>query len=242
MSNKQFLLFIGTIVAAFFGWMYYDSTVSTAAIQRENVPRDLVGGSDSEDGAQIKYLFHFPTPVYDHSRSTAEIETISQQSGQGENAHIQGLTQAQFGLKTYYQFNYTKKLLQDTYYLWVENLRVDFSYTTVTVYVSAQYPESACEYEATLNHESQHVQVHRDIYEKYQKILEATLASSTVIPLAGHPVTVQSLEDGKAKISDLISGVTDPVFNQFQEELLEAQGQLDTPENYHALQNQCSHW
>ncbi len=243
MSNKQFFLFIGLIVAAFFGWLYYDSSVSTESIRRESVQRDiLTGGGDSGEGAQIKYLFNFPNPIYDHSHSTAQIETISTQSGQGENAHIQGLTQAQFGLKTYYQFNYSKKLFQDHYFLWVENLRVDFSYTTVNVYVSTQYPENSCEYQATLDHENRHVQTHRQIYEKYQKILQIAMSSSTDIPLVGRPITVQSLEDGKAKISALISGVTDPVFDQFQEELSREQGQLDTPENYRELKSQCSNW
>jgi hypothetical protein len=55
-------------------------------------------------------------------------------------------------------------------------------------------------------------------------------------------VTVQSLEEGKAKIADLITDVTDPVFDQFQNELSEKQAELDSPENYRELRDQCSNW
>ena len=243
MSNKQFFLFLGLLVAAFFGWLYYDSSMSANSVRHENVQRDIMtGGDTSGEGAQIKYLFNFPNPVYDHSHSMAQIEKLSEQAELRENTHINGLTQVQFGLKTYYKFNYSKKLFQDTYFLWVEDLRVDFSYTTVNVFVSAQYTEGSCEYQATLDHENHHVQIHRQIYEKYQKILQTVLSTTSGIPLSGHPVTVSSLEDGKAQISDLITKVTDPVFDQFQQELSQEQGELDTPENYRILQSQCSSW
>lgn len=243
MSNKQFLLFIGFIFATFFGWLYYDSSKSTNSIRSENVQRDvLLDANVPDEGAQIKYLFNFPNTVYDYSLSTPQIESLSEESGLEENHHIDGLTQAQFGLKTLYEFNYSKRLFQNSYSLWVEDLRVDFSYTTVNVYVSSQYSEDSCEYQATLDHENQHVQIHREIYEKYQKILQNTISVSTDIPLIDHPVTVQSLEGGKALISQLISGVTDPVFDQFQNELSQKQGQLDSPESYAELQSRCSHW
>ena len=243
MSNKQFLLFIGFILAAFFGWLYYDSSVSADSVRHEAVQRDfLQAGDNSSDGAQIRYLFNFPNPLYDHSHSTAQIEALSEKEGEHENYHIDGLTQSEFGLKTLYEFNYSKKMFQDSYLLWVENLRIDFSYTTMTVYVSSQYPDGSCEYQATLDHENQHVQIHHQIYEKYQKTLKNVLSLSEGIPLANHPIMVRSLEDGKAQISQLISAVTNPVFDQFQQELSQEQAQLDTTENYRELRNRCSNW
>jgi hypothetical protein len=243
MSNKQFLIFIAAILAAFFGWLYYDSRVSTDSISHEAVQRDfLQAGENSSGGAQIRYLFNFPIPIYDHSHSTPQIEAISEKEGTRENYHIAGLTQSEFGLKTLYEFDYSKKMFQDSYLLWVENLRINFSYTAMTVYVSSQYPEGSCEYQATLDHENQHVQIHRKIYEKYQKVLQNALSLSVDIPLANHPITVQSLEDGKAKISELISKVTNPVFDQFQQEVSQEQAQLDTPDSYRELRNRCSNW
>ncbi len=230
-------------MAAFFGWLYYDSITSSDTIRQEGVQRDVLrNGDDASAGAGIKYLFNFPTPIYDHNHSTAEIESISADGGQHENYHIDGLTQSGFSLETHYEFNYSKKMFRDIYCLWVENLRVEFSYTTMTVYVSTQYPEDSCEYKTTLDHENQHVQIHRDIYEKYQKLLRSAVSSSSGIPLMNNPVTVKSLEEGKARISELISGATDPVFNQFQQELSQEQMKLDTTENYHTMQGMCNHW
>jgi hypothetical protein len=243
MSNKQFFLFIGFVFAAFFGWLYYDSNVSKDFVRHEDVQRDVLLDSDSQgEGAQVRYLFNFPSVIYDHSHSAGEIETLSEKSGQAENYHIEGLTDAQFGLKTTYKFNYNKKFLKNSYSVWVEDLRVDFSYTTINVYVSNQYPEGSCEYQATMDHENTHVEIHRRIYEKYQKILQSVISSTADIPLINHPVTVESLEEGKDRISQLISGVTDPVFNQFQQELSQEQGQLDSPESYTELQSRCFHW
>src|SRR5271170_3536374 len=136
MSNKQFFLFIGVVFVAFFGWLYYDSKESSNSILNDKVQRDVILANDgSAQSAQIQYLFHFPEPIYDHLHSTAEIGALIQKTGQEENYHIAGLTQAGFGLKTNYSFNYSKRMLQDSYSLWIENLRVDFSYNTVTVYV-----------------------------------------------------------------------------------------------------------
>jgi hypothetical protein len=243
MSNKQFFIFLGFVIVVFFGWLYYDSKISVNMAGTDPGPRDvLVGNSDAGISAQIQYLFRFPEPAYDHRHSIGEIETLSSKLGEERNFHVPALTQAEFGMKTFYQFNYSKKMFQDDYCLWVENLRVDFSYNTLNVYVTSSYAVDSCEYKTTLAHENQHVEIHRRVYEKYKKILQDAMAAAKDIPLADRPVTVRSLEEGKARIAGFITGVTDPVFEQFQAELSAEQSELDSPQNYSVLKSQCSNW
>src|SRR6185503_1108933 len=172
MNNKHFTILLAAIFLSFFAWIFYDSSHSAAAIQRENVRRDVLSGGAAEDpSALIQYLFNFAAPIYYYDRNASQIEALSHQGGAAERYHVEGLTQVEFGLQTLYQFNSSKKLFQDVYSMWVENLRVDFSYTTVNVYVTNEYPRDSCEFKATLAHEDQHLEIHHRIYEKYQAIL-----------------------------------------------------------------------
>lgn len=240
MSNKHFFIFLGAIVAVFVGWLYYDSTTLSAFDQR--MPRDVLTGDTTGVNAQIQYLFNFPEVVYDHVHSIPEIEALSSKLGEERDFHVPALTQAEFGLKTYYQFSYYKGLFQENYRMWIKNLKVDFSYSKLIVYITASYPMGSCEYETTRDHEDQHVAIHKRIYEKYKKILQNSLAHAKEIPLADHPVTVRSVEAGKVLIADLLSKATDPIFERFQNELSEEQSKLDSPENYGVLKSRCSNW
>lgn len=243
MSNKVFIpLVIVLVLAPFFAWMVYDSNRDSESIRDENVRRDLLVDGGGGSGAQIQYLFHFPDPVYHHDLSTAQIEGLSHDAVEGEHYHVDGLTLADYKVEALYQFNFSKKWFKNQYTMWVEDLRVDFSYTTVNVYVTSAYPEGSCEYQATLDHENQHVAVHKRVYEQYQRILEQALADAKDIPLESHPVTTDSWEQGKAQIARMISAVTDPVFDQFKQAVTAAQDELDTPESYSQLRTRCQNW
>ncbi len=245
MSNKQFISLIAVILLGFFGWLYYDSQMNSETIRKQDVRRDILAdGANGDASAQIQYLYNFPPPVYSHSLSTPEIEALSRAQGGGENEHyhVYGLTQAEFQMKTLYEFNSSKKMFQDQTTMWVENLRVEFSYTTVNVFVTSAYAENSCEYQATLAHENQHLEIHRKVYAQYQKVLEDALAAAKDIPLSNHPIVVTSREAGKEQLAKMISSVTDPVFEQFQQTMAKEQAELDTQESYAELRGRCQNW
>jgi hypothetical protein len=242
MSNKHFSALLAALILGFFGWLFYDSRTSAEAIQADKVKRDLLGSSNPDSAAPIQYLYNFPEPVYHHDRNAADIETLARQSGSEEHYRVEGLTQAEFGIQTLYQFNSSRKLFGGTYTMWVENLRVDFSYTAVNVYVSNEYADGSCEFNATRDHENEHLTVHRRVYEKYQKAVQEAFAAAKDLPLADHPIQASSLAEGKDKIAAMLSAVTDPVFQDFRQELSDEQGKLDTKESYDRLKGQCSHW
>ncbi len=191
--------------------------------------------------AQVRYLFHFPTPVYSHDLDTSQIEAL-RPGDSHENARVRGLTLADFKMDTLYRFNIRKKWFRDYSLVWVEDLRVEFSYNTLNVYVASDFPEDGCEYRETLGHENQHVEIHRRIYEKYKGILQDEVAGSKSIPLESAPLTVVSQMEGREKISQALSTVVDPVFRRFSEELSQEEARIDTRESYMELRNRCSGW
>lgn len=242
MNNKLFALLILLILLPFFGWMYYDWKSDAEAIRNEGVQRDILAGTGGGDSAQIQFIFHFPDPVYSHGLTTAQIEALSQSNAESEHYHVYGLTQAGYSVDSLYEINWSKKWFKQEYRMWVENLRVEFTYDTLNVYVTSAYPVGSCEYQATLDHENGHVAVHRRMYEQYQDIFKSAVEKASGVPLASQPIIVQSIPEGKKEIGDIISGVIDPPFDRFKEALQAEQAQLDTPENYAALRGECQHW
>ena len=243
MSNKQFALFIVLFLSAFLGWIYYDSQKDAEAIRNQQVSRDLISGGNGGPGAAVQYIFRFPNPVYSHALNTQQIETLSQSGGGGgEQFHIYGLTQADYKLRTLYEVAGSKKWFKQEYSIWVENLQVEFIYNTVNVYVTRQYPEGSCEYQATLDHENQHVEIHRQVYLQYQKVLREALAAVKDIPLAAHPIMAGSWKEGKERISKIISESTDPVFDGFKTALEAEQAKIDNQESYAELHARCRNW
>ena len=241
MSNKLFFGVLGLALAALLGWMFYDSWATTSKLRTAASHHGLVTDS-SGSTASIQYIFRIPDPLYRHDLSTAQIEQLSQSTGVGERYHVYGLTQADYATRTLYEVNWSKKWFKEEYRLWVDDLQVEFTYNTLNVYVSSAYPEGSCEYQATLDHENQHVEIHRRIFTEYQKTLQETLSRSPQLPLESHPVTVTSVEEGKKKVGEMISAALDPVFEGFKEALTAEQSKIDTPDSYNELKQRCQHW
>lgn len=242
MNNRLFALLIVLLLLPFFGWMYYDWKSDSQSIEKEGTPRDALVDSGGGGSAGVQFIFHFPDPVYSHNLNTAQIEQLSESSAEAEHYHVYGLTQAGYSSGTLYEVNWSKKWFKSEYKMWVENLRVEFTYDTLNVYVTNAYPEGSCEYQVTLDHENQHVAVHRRVYEQYQKVFQEALGQAQGIPLVSSPIVVESIPEGKKRISEIVSGVLDPPFDQFKDAVQTEQAKLDTPENYNALKEQCQHW
>ncbi|HEY5037656.1 MAG TPA: hypothetical protein VIJ93_01135 [bacterium] len=244
MGNKQFALIIFLTLAAFFGWMAYDSQQTSREVRTQQASGDVLLGVSPEAMAPIQYLFHLPEPVYSHALNTQQIEQLGSATGtgEGEHYHVYGITVADYKMDALYQFNWSKKWFKEEYGMWIENLQVDFSYNTLNVYVTSNYPEDSCEYRETLAHENQHVEIHRRIYIEYQKTLRNVLTHSTGIPMADHPLAFSSKEEGKERIGKIIADVVDPVFDQFKQGMADEQAKIDTPENYAELRSRCQHW
>ena len=242
MDNRLFAALMFLFVAPFVGWLVYDWNQDAQSIREGGLHRDVLSDSGNGARAPLEYRFRFSEPTYSHALSTTQIEALARSGESGEHYHVYGLTQAGFSLETSYEVGWSKKWFKDEYRVWVENLRVEFEYNTLNVYVTNAYPEGSCEYQTTLDHENQHVEIHRSLHEKYEKVFQDKIGSSLEIPLESRPVTAAAFEAGKTQVGEIISRVTDPLFQQFRDELEAEQAKLDTPENYAALKGRCQHW
>lgn len=242
MNNKLFAFLIILILLPFFGWMVEDWQSNSDAIQKNGRHRDMFMDEKDGSAAEIEYVFRFPDPVYSHALTTGQIESLTQSGGGAEPYHVYGLTQAAYSTDSLYEVNWSKKWFRSDYTMWVENLRVEFTYNTLNVFVTRSYPEGSCEYQATLDHENQHVAIHRQMFEQYQEVFREEVGQAKDIPLVSRPITAASVEEGKARMGQMISRVLDRPFEQFKEALKSEQDKLDTPESYAELRERCHHW
>jgi hypothetical protein len=240
-NNKLFALLLVGLPLVFCGWMAYDMRQSAQAVSAEGV-KTSVAGSAYDGTPLIEYDFRPPEPVYSHQLTIPQIEALRPEGQVLENGHVPGITIADFDAGSSYRFNYSHSWFRSQIPLWLESLTVRFSYKSLNVYVTSSYTEGTCQYQEILDHENHHVDIHRQVYLKYQLILRQALENSQALPTFAHPILVSSVEEGQKQLDQIISGILDPVFKQFQDELTQAQGQLDTPESYAALQGSCTSW
>jgi hypothetical protein len=230
-----FVLAAAVFVAGFFSFLIYERDQVQA--------QEPVGlGQTASAGALIRYDFNFVEPVYHHELNNNEIGNLKSDGQSSEDGRVSGLTVADFNLDSSYRLDYDHSWMKSEYSLWLEEITVRFAYKSIAVYVTRDFAEGSCAYQVTLDHEKAHVDIHRRLYLKYQQALRQALEKNPVFSDQDHPVTAASLEAGKAQFDQEISSVLDPVFQQFRQELADEQSQLDTPQNYLTLHNQCSSW
>lgn len=238
----MFFSLIALFLLGLLGWLGYDAWVLPQPSPlgpgvRGDLLRDPEGGS-----AQVLYQYRFAEPVYSHELDTQGIQALRRSDPSSEGAKVRGLTVADFGMESLYRFQVRRRWLRGGYLAWVEDLKVDFSYRDVKVFVTRDYLEGSCEYNVTRWHEDQHVRIHREVHGKYQPLLESEVAASKTIPLRSAPVTASSREEGKRLVGERISSVLDQVFERFNEELQAEQAKIDSGSSYDELRSRCSGW
>jgi hypothetical protein len=229
---NRFLSFFGAFVVflgAFVGFLTYER----GQVQAEE---------PAAPGVTILYDFKFAQPAYRYDLNDDQIGSLRSDGQSTEDGRVLGLTVADFDLGSSYRFDYRHSWLDSNYSLWLNEVTVQFGYKSLTVYVTNRYDPNTCAFKTTLSHENDHVNIHRNLYLKYQLILRQAMENNPTLPDEARPFLASSLEEGKAQIERKISAILDPIFQQFRQEVADDQGSLDTPDNYYTLHNQCSDW
>ncbi|HET9869874.1 MAG TPA: hypothetical protein VFR02_05200, partial [bacterium] len=174
----------------------------------------------------LHYDFHFAPPFFHYDLDAGRIAALKADKDGVEDHRILGLTVADFDLGSQYQFEEEHSWMASDYTFWLKELTVRFGYKSIDVYVARRYPKTSCAFQITLSHENDHVNIHRNLYLKYADILRRTLADGGTLPDRAHPVTALSQDEGKAELEKRVAAVLDPVFQDFQKELAEQEGEL----------------
>jgi hypothetical protein len=125
--------------------------------------------------------------------------------------------------------------------VWLQALDVDFRYTDIDVYVSSDYADGSCEAKEILDHEMDHVEVHRRLYGKYRAELEIRL-KAVGFPTESNPKRYPTMKAAKDDVGRLLRSMTDSLYARFKRELKAENAKLDTPANYKAIQSRCMGW
>jgi len=193
-----------------------------------------------------KSIFHVVTHpvqvIYFHDHTTAQIEQMRNIKFHNKLEHNPGVTLAEHEFKMDYQIGGLEHPNQDGFCVWVDSVDVSFSYAQMNVYVTSQYPVGSCPYRVVLNHENQHVSIDQRVLAKYRAKMEWALKRSRSIPTKRHPMSVVSMNNGKAVIADRLNRIVNPILAAYQNEIKRENGKIDTPTNYRRTQALCNNW
>lgn len=112
-------------------------------------------------------------------------------------------------------------------------------YGTLHVYIDAKYPRGSCAHGSIMAHENAHVDVFRTTLERFAPTVRAHLRR-TAGRLA--PIRVESPDDGAERLKERLRHEIEPLFNDMNRALDQANSKLDTTRNYKHEQERCSDW
>ena len=125
------------------------------------------------------------------------------------------------------------------YCAWLTEMRFDFGYKRLDIYIDNKYPPGSCNYNVILDHERQHVQINRRVLREYKpRFKEAMLQSVEAI----NPLVVSDPEQIQALATQVIRTRFQAVLADHREERNKANAVIDTPTNYRMTQMLCPRW
>ncbi len=183
----------------------------------------------------------FPGPKILHDRTTAQIEAI-RTGKEPPGWHNPGLTVSEHVLNTRYELGLEQDKPGAPYRAYITKLQVEFGYTRLDVYVASDYRKGTCEYNQILKHEMEHVGIHAATYREYKRRLREALAAPGRLPTRKNPLHVRDPAQAQVQVDRQVKGITTPLYDRFNAELVRAQARIDTPANYKAVQKRCKNW
>ena len=178
---------------------------------------------------------------YDYDLNTAEIrEVVNGLQGYVAGPwHLPiGLTVAELSVRYETGFYYWKAQSVGHCVALAETA-VSIGYDEMTVYVSREYPEGSCEYDAISAHEEEHVRINREVLQAYEGKFKAALARV----LQGKKAIFAHTKDEarRAYLRELRRQV-DSVASEMASERNRRNGAIDSEDNYRRLMAPCANW
>lgn len=185
----------------------------------------------------MKVKGDFPPAVLRRDMSLAALARETSNTGPGRS---QGLTVVESRLA--YDSKVSSRKENGRLCVWMEEVGVDLTPSSVQIIIPSEYPEGSCEYDAILLHEREHERVYQERDAAAVAEIRAALISAKWLPARGNPLEVTDQAAAEAALNAKIHKVVDPVYAKYKEELGAAQAELDQPALYQWVSKRCSAW
>ena len=180
-----------------------------------------------------------PSVTHNHSLTGAQIKNlVSRPTSLADNA---GLTQLHVSPKLSRETSGSDARFGSRKCIWVDQIDVDISYPPVTMYIATEYPVGSCNYNVTLTHENEHIQVAKDLLAKHAARIRTELEKATM-PNKNMAMVVNNFDSGQSQIDILLKEIVNPLIQNFKKEIKDEFVKLDSPANYQLVLSQCPSW
>ena len=216
-------------------------SLATALFLGQAAPAEAARCSSPSAKAKIKLHMKYADPTYVQDRNTAGMRNIINDI-QGYTSgpwHLPlGLTVAQLGTSYETQMTY-RKAQGGGYCVSLTEATVTVGYDDMTIYLSRDYAEGSCEFDAILEHELEHVALNEAVLRSYQtkfeNALKRVLRSKKVI-------FVHRKAEARSAYLLALKKQFEPVAAAMARERNQKNGKIDTRKNYEHIASQCNNW
>lgn len=195
------------------------------------------------DSAPKLHVRPVAAPVrYDHSLSVERLtadgsDTISPYA-RHQQTLTQGKTETYIGVETKITFGGGTYQTLGLGCLWYDRIEVTIKLTP-TIFMAKELQRNSCAYREVMKHERKHVQVDRDIVNKYAAKIGQALQHSVNNAGPRGPYPVERLEALQNDMQDYVMSVIKTQQSLMDEERFRKQQAVDTLEEYQRVQNAC---
>lgn len=178
-----------------------------------------------------------PSLNYSNKYTKKQIKSISGSHLHNHSVSINGLTVGNFTSSISGQFLIVN--ISNNYScVFPKTVNAKMGYEKIDVYVASEFQPGSCEYNETLKHENEHVEVNYNKFSKYYNITQRELQNFIK---SSFPVMSPKQNPQDYAISK-INDVFYKIMKRMEVERDGANAQLDSPLNYHKIRQKCSNW
>ncbi len=149
-----------------------------------------------------------------------------------------GLTVAGLGMGFETQF-FVRKSQEAGYCVALAEAKVTVGYRDLTVYISSNYAEGTCEFDAILAHEQEHLQINQGVLNDYKAKFRAMLRR---VRRGKKVIFVHRKSAARSAYILHLRRQFKPLVAEMKAVLARKNGAIDTKENYRRVLAQCNDW
>ncbi len=179
--------------------------------------------------ASVETQFVEPELRTDQSRAQ-----ISHKFGPG-NVQLMGKTEIQKSTQYKVQVRHSQAEIGDGVCFSLANVEITIIADPVTVYIASEHSDGTCEYDITMEHEAQHVEIEREAIAYHAESLRDGLRGDQFYGMRA----AASEQDAINQANALVEQVVHAVLAELRADVKERHGEIDTPENYRREAQKC---